>query len=33
MRRLIMVRGAAMTAVRATKPLITREDLENIEFG
>lgn len=33
MRRLIMVRGAAMTAVRATKPLITRADLENIEFG
>ena len=32
-RRLIMVQGAAMTAVRATMPLITREDLEDIEFG
>lgn len=32
-RRLIMVRGAAMTAVRATWPLITLEDLESIEFG
>lgn len=31
-RRLIMVRGAAMTAVRGTKPLITREDLEQIEI-
>lgn len=32
-RRLIMVRGAAMTAVRATWPLITLEDLESLEFG
>jgi predicted NBD/HSP70 family sugar kinase len=30
-RRLIMVRGAAMTAVRSTKPLITDEQLEALE--
>lgn len=32
-RRLIMVKGAAMTAVRATWPLITLEDLESLELG
>ena len=30
-RRLIMVRGAAMTAVRSTKPLITKDRLEELE--
>jgi predicted NBD/HSP70 family sugar kinase len=30
-RRLIMVKGAAMTAVRATRPLISRADLEEFE--
>jgi hypothetical protein len=30
-RRLTMVRGAAMTAVRGTKPLITQQDLEELE--
>lgn len=32
-RRLIMVRGAGMTAVRATWPLMTLADLEEVEFG
>lgn len=32
-RQLILVRGAAMTAVRATKRLISREDLELLEIG
>jgi predicted NBD/HSP70 family sugar kinase len=32
-RRLIMVRGAAMTAVRGTEPLITLEDLQERQEG
>ena len=32
-RRRILVMGAAMTAVRATAPLVSREDLELLELG